>query len=121
MLREQDHRRPAGRPRRRRQADALRHRRAAVRAERRVRGLIVPQLLLHGSRDLRHVVDRLEVVRSKTRRLQLLLKERDRLVEDPVDQCAQPLVLERAQLIARQRLDVGTEELGHAGQDTTAR
>jgi hypothetical protein len=70
--------------------------------------------LLHCGRDARQVVERLHVVGTDSGGGQFVAEERHRLLEDPGYQRAQTLFLERAQFVARERLDLGPMELGHA-------
>jgi hypothetical protein len=73
----------------------------------------IAKVLFGDPRHAREVVERLHVVRTDARALQHTLEERDRLFEHAGDQRAQTLFLERPDLRALQRLDVGPVEAGH--------
>ncbi len=113
VFREQRDRRPPGRAGRGGQPDASFDRGAAVRAERRARGLGRPQVVLGRARDPRQVVDAFDVVPPDPGLPQQVAEVRDRPVEEARDQGAQPLLLQRAQLRALQGLDLGAVEVGH--------
>ena len=79
-----------------------------------MRGFVGAQFVLDGQRNASEIVGRLHVVRPESGRFELGAEERDRLLEDARHQRAQPLVLQRTQLVARHRLNVRAPELGHA-------
>jgi hypothetical protein len=107
-LRVADHRRPSGRAARCVDAHDLpqRHREHPER-------IVRPQIVLGGEREAREVVERPEVAGMHARRVEPRAVVRDALV-GPCERRAEPLELERAELVERGRLAAGQGGRGEA-------